>query len=48
MRYRGIRDRQVSLTLATLLIAGTAGAMAFAILRTISSIDFAALAAASL
>jgi hypothetical protein len=48
MRYRGVRDRRVSLAVAALMITGLGSAMTFAIVRAVFSIDFAALAAAPL
>lgn len=47
MRYRGTRDRQVSLYVAALIIVLAGSAMTLVIVRSISAIDFEALAATS-
>ena len=47
MNYRGVKDRQVSLVVAALLIVVVGATMAFLIMQAIGSVDFTALAAES-
>lgn len=44
MRYRGVRDRTVSVYVAALIIAMTGGCMTMLIVQAIASLDFEAIA----